>query len=113
MQKSTSKRAPLESHKMKRAEIAETGGNMKNFRPLVLLAFALLLAVLAGSPSSRGRAEQADAGPLPMAYVWGSQLTVYYPAQQKIYVYSELGGNCVFAYTLSTPGGPIARENCK
>ena len=86
---------------------------MKNFRPLVLLAFALLLAILAGSTSSRGRAEQADAGPPPVAYVWGSQVTVYYPAQQKIYVYSELGGNCVYAYTLSTPGGPIARENCK
>jgi hypothetical protein len=98
---------------MDRAETTETGGNMKNPRPVIPLAFALLLAILAGSSSSRGRAEQADAGPLPMAYVWGSQLTVYYPAQKKIYVYSELGGNCVYAYTLSTPGGPITRENCK
>jgi hypothetical protein len=48
-----------------------------------------------------------------VVYVWGSQLTVYYPNQKKIYVYSELGGNCVYAYTLSTPGGPITRENCK
>ena len=86
---------------------------MKNPRPFVLLTLALLLTILAGSPSSRGRAEQADAGPPPVAYVWGSQLTVYYPAQKKIYVYSELGGNCVYAYTLSTPGGPITRENCK
>ncbi len=86
---------------------------MKSSRPFILLALALLLAILAGSPSSRGRAEQADAGPPPVAYVWGSQLTVYYPAQKRIYVYSELGGNCVYAYTLSTPGGPITRENCK
>jgi len=86
---------------------------MENPRPFVLLALALLLAILAGSPSSRGRAEQADAGPPPTAYVWGSQLTVYYPAQKKIYVYSELGGNCVHVYTLSTPGGHITRENCK
>ena len=86
---------------------------MKNPRPAILLAFALLLAILAGSSSSRGRAEQADAGPTPVAYVWDSQVTVYYPAQKRIYVYSELGGNCVYAYTLSTPGGPITRENCK
>lgn len=86
---------------------------MKNSRPVILLALGLLLAILAGSSSSRGRAEQADAGPLPVAYVWSSQLTVYYPNQKKIYVYSELGGNCVYAYTLSTPGGPITRENCK
>jgi hypothetical protein len=98
---------------MSGAEIKETGGNMKNPRPFVLLALALLLAILAGSHSSRGRAEQADAGPPPVAYVWGSQVTVYYPAQKKIYVYSELGGNCVYAYTLSTPGGPVTRENCK
>jgi hypothetical protein len=50
---------------------------MKSSRPFILLALALLLAILAGSPSSRGRAEQADAGPPPVAYVWGSQLTVY------------------------------------
>jgi len=86
---------------------------MKNPRSFVLLGLAVLLAIVAGAPSSRGRAEQPDAGPPPVAYVWGSQVTVYYPAQQKIYVYSELGGNCVYAYTLSTPGGPIARENCK
>jgi len=86
---------------------------MKNPRPFILLALGLLLAILAGSSSSRSRAEQADTGPPPVAYVWGSQLTVYYPNQKKIYVYSELGGNCVYAYTLSTPGGPIARENCK
>jgi hypothetical protein len=91
----------------------ETRGNMKNPRPFVHLALALLLAILAVAPSSRGRAEQADVGPPPVAYVWGSQLTVYYPAQKKIYVYSELGGNCVYAYTLSTPGGPITRENCR
>jgi hypothetical protein len=86
---------------------------MKSSQPFILLALALLLAILAVAPSSRGRAEQADAGPPPVAYVWGSQLTVYYPAQKKIYVYSELGGNCVYAYTLSTPGGPITRENCR
>jgi len=86
---------------------------MKNPRPLILLALALLLAILAGSPSSRGRAEQVDAGLPPLVSVWGNQVTVYYAAQKKIYVYSELGGNCVFAYTLSTPGGPITRENCK
>jgi hypothetical protein len=98
---------------MNGAETAETGGNMKNSRPVILLALGLLLAILAGSSSSRGRAEQADTGPPPVAYVWGSQLTVYYPNQKKIYVYSELGGNCVYAYTLSTPGGLITRENCK
>ena len=86
---------------------------MKNPRPFVLLVLALLLTILAGAPSTRGRAEQADAGSPPVAYVWGNQVTIYYPAQKKIYVYSELGGNCVYAYTLSTPGGPIARENCK
>jgi hypothetical protein len=77
------------------------------------LVAALILLLVFASVSGRSRAEQPNVEGPPMAQVWGSQLTVYYPGQKKIYVYSELGGNCIFAYTLSTPGGPVARENCK
>lgn len=79
---------------------------------LYFVASAVIL-LLAGALLSKGRAAQAGAEVSPVAYVFGSQLTVYYPAQKKLYVYSELGGSCVFAYTLSTPGGPVTRENCK
>ena len=78
-----------------------------------LLALISLVAFLAGTVSSRSRAELADVEPAPLAYAWGHVITAYYPAQKKLYVYSELGGNCVHVYTLSTPGGPITRENCK
>jgi hypothetical protein len=77
---------------------------------LVIVAGCLLL--LAGIRLGRALTQQGETEP-PIAYAWGSQVSIYYPAQKKIFVYSELGGNCVYAYTLSTPGGPIARENCK
>jgi hypothetical protein len=72
-----------------------------------------LVSFVAGSVLGSGRASRADAGAPSLAYVSGSVLSVYYPDQKRVYVYSELGGNCVFAYTLSTPGGFVARENCK
>jgi len=78
----------------------------------VVVMAALLLGLLGGWAASRSRAQQVKVETAPVAYVWGHQLSVYYPNLGKIYVYSELGGNCVFAYTLSTPGGPIQRENC-
>jgi hypothetical protein len=79
----------------------------------LLSILALLLLFLAVSHWSGIRAGQAGAEGPPVAYAWGSQVSVYYPSQKKIYVYSELGGNCVYTYTLSTPGGPVRRENCK
>ena len=86
---------------------------MKNSLRHFLVVLTLLLAFLAGSLWSRCQAEQADAEAPPVAYAWGHQLTVYYPNREKLYVYTELGGTRVLAYTLSTPGGPITRENCK
>jgi hypothetical protein len=79
------------------------------------VAVWLVLCVLALAAAQWGRAGAARPEPSfsPDVHVWGSQLTVYYPEEKKIYVYSELGGNCVFVYTLSGPGGPIARENCR
>jgi hypothetical protein len=49
----------------------------------------------------------------PVITAWGSRRMVYYPSPRRVFVYTELGGNCVFAYTLSAPGGAISRENCK
>ncbi len=86
---------------------------MKNLPLSWLTSVALILVFLAVPLGSENSAQQAEAESPPVAYAWGHQLTVYYPARKKVYVYSELGGNCVFAYTLSTPGGPITRENCK
>lgn len=86
---------------------------MRKAQRYLIVLLTLLLAFFAGSTSGRSRAELANVEAPPVAYAWGQQLTVYYPGQKKIYVYSELGGNCVYAYTLSTPGGPIARENCR
>ncbi len=74
---------------------------------------ALLAILLIGSLWRTSRAQQEKLEAPPLAYAFGSQLTVYYPAQKKIYVYSELGGSCVYMYTLSTPGGTITRQNCK
>jgi len=77
---------------------------------LRILVAAILLA--AGVHLGRGLGEQVDTEP-PFAYVMGNQISVYYPSQKKIYVYTQLGGNCVYAYTLTTPGGAIERENCR
>lgn len=86
---------------------------MKKFVLGLIVALALLLEVFAGTVSSgSGTVPRAPNGS-PVITAWGSHLTLYYPSENKIYVYTELGGNCVFAYTLSTPGGPLARENCK
>ena len=79
-------------------------------RALLTLVGSVLL--FAGIQLGRVRAQQADAEP-PITYVTGNQISVYYPSQKKIYVYTQLGGNCVYAYTLTTPGGAIERENCK
>lgn len=83
-------------------------------RPLTIFAqaFFLALAFLAGSLWSR-RAVHAQADTSPVVYAYGHNLSVYYPAEKKLYVYTELGGNCVYSYSLSNPGGPIVRENCK
>lgn len=79
-------------------------------RILLTLSGAVLL--LAGVQLGKVRAQQSDTEP-PVTYVTGNQISVYYPSQKKIYVYTQLGGNCVHAYTLTTPGGPVERENCK
>ncbi len=83
-------------------------------RPLTIFvqAFILALAFLAGSLWNR-RAVHAQADAAPVVYPYDHNLSVYYPAEKKLYVYTELGGNCVYSYSLSTPGGPITRENCK
>ncbi len=83
-------------------------------RPLIIFlqALILVLAFVAGSLWSH-RAVHAQADAVPVAYAFGHNLSVYYPAEKKLYVYTELGGNCVYSYSLSTPGGPITRENCK
>ena len=73
----------------------------------------LLVVLLIGSLWRSTRAEQPEVEVPPVAYAWGNQVTVYYPTQQRIFVYSELGGSCVFMYTLSSPGGPLTRQNCK
>ena len=84
-------------------------------RVLLTVIYPLLLAAsfAVGSISSSGRAERADSDAPSTVYVSGHILSIYYPGQKRVFVYSELGGNCVFAYTLSTPGGMITRENCK
>lgn len=86
---------------------------MKNSWLSLIVILGIVLELSAGTISGRSGAVPRPADESPIVTAWGSQLTVYYPSQQKVYVYSELGGNCVFAYTLTTPGGPISRENCK
>ena len=91
----------------------EEGKNMKTkcLRVLALLVLGGLMLV--GARWIRAGAARAEPGASPVVHLWGSQLTVYYPEEKRIYVYSELGGNCVFVYSLSAPGGPITRENCR
>ena len=83
-------------------------------RPLIIFlqALTLALAFLAGSLWNH-RAVRAQGDAAPVAYAFGHNLSVYYPAEKKLYVYTELGGTCVYSYSLGTPGGPITRENCK
>ncbi len=85
---------------------------MKRALIVFLQGVILLLAFLAGSLWSR-RAVHAQADTAPVVYAFGHNLSVYYPTEKKLYVYTELGGNCVYSYSLTTPGGPIVRENCK
>jgi hypothetical protein len=79
----------------------------------VLHDLILIAVFLAGSSWSGSPTAKADDESTPMVYVSASHLTVYYPDRKRIYVYSDIGGNCVFAYTLTTPGGPVTRENCR
>ncbi|MBZ5563269.1 MAG: hypothetical protein LAP13_12725 [Acidobacteriia bacterium] len=85
---------------------------MKRSLIIFLQALILVLAFAAGSLWNR-RAVHAQADTAPVAYAFGHNLSVYYPVEKKLYVYTELGGNCVYSYSLGTPGGPIPRENCK
>lgn len=86
---------------------------MRSFLRCCFLVASMLLAFIAGALWSKGHVAQAESDLSPMVSAWGQQVTVYYSAQRKLYVYTELGGNCVYAYTLTTPGGPLVRENCK
>jgi hypothetical protein len=86
--------------------------NMASQLKRILLTLLGSVLLLVGIQLGKLRAQPADAEP-PVTYVTGNQITVYYPSQKKIYVYTQLGGNCVYAYTLTTPGGAIQRENCK
>ena len=86
---------------------------MRNFLLGIVVALMLLAEVYAVTPSARSEAVPRAASESPTVTAWGSRLVVCYPSENKAYIYTELGGNCVFAYTLSTPGGPLARENCK
>ncbi len=97
------------------SEISQTleGTKMQRVLRMALIFSVLLLAFLAGFRASGARNNQNDSEVAPVAYAWGSRLSVYYPAQEKLYVYSELGGNCMYAYTLTTPGGAITRDNCR
>ncbi len=79
----------------------------------LLILLVVFLGFIAGSLWSRAQVDQIGTETRPVAYAWREQVSVYYPSRKKLFVYSELGGHCVFAYTLSTPGGPITRENCK
>ena len=84
-----------------------------NSRPKPILSILVgLVLLLGGLQLGHLRAQPAEPEP-PIAYVTGNQISVYYPSQKRIYVYTQLGGNCVYAYTLTTPGGAIERENCK
>ncbi len=78
-----------------------------------LILLVVFLGFIAGSLWSRAQVDQTGTEARPVAYAWREQVSVYYPSRKKLFVYSELGGHCVFAYTLSTPGGPITWENCK
>lgn len=84
--------------------------SIKSEKLLSILAAVVLLA--ASFRLGEAQSQQADMTP-PVVYATGSQVSVYYPAEKKLYVYTQLGGNCVYAYTLTTPGGALERENCK
>ena len=83
---------------------------IRPIRVFTLLGGVILL--VAGIEWGRLRAQQAETE-TPVVYATGNQISVYYPSQRKIFVYTQLGGNCVYAYALTTPGGAIVRENCK
>lgn len=68
---------------------------------------------VAGVVTERSRGAQPPTAETPHITVSGSRIVVHYPAENRFYTYTELGGNCVFAYRLTTPGGPIERENCR
>lgn len=75
--------------------------------PLLIFLFVAVAVV------KRGRGSLPPAAEVPHITVSGSRIVVHYPAENRFYTYTELGGNCVFAYRLTTPGGPIERENCR
>lgn len=75
----------------------------------VLSALALLCV---GMKLGEAQDRSSETAP-PVVYASGGQVSVYYPAERKIFVYTELGGHCVHAYTLTTPGGALLRENCR
>ncbi len=86
---------------------------MSRIMSTVVYPLLLLAAFTAGAVSGGTRAARGESDAPSLVYVTGNSMSIYYPAQKRVYVYTPVGGNCVFAYTLSTPGGFIARENCK
>ena len=84
--------------------------SIKSARLMSILAAVGLLT--AGFVFGQTKGQQTEMMP-PVVYAAGNQVSVYYPAEKRIYVYTQLGGNCVYAYTLTTPGGALERENCR
>jgi hypothetical protein len=77
---------------------------------MISAAALALLAAGFGLGAAGNRREEA---PAPQVETSGGRISVYYPSEKKLFVYTELGGNCVYTYTLTTPGGPVQRENCR
>ena len=93
---------------------------MRRQRWYLLGGFALILACWIGAVSTRGHAAPpASEGPqirIEEASA-GAIMTVYYPSQNKIYVYQSpfLNGpavQCTYVFTLGAPGEPVTREVC-
>jgi hypothetical protein len=82
-------------------------------RLIWILPVVVLSCVVVVVAAKRSRGAQPPQAEIPRITVSGSRIVVHYPAENRFYSYTELGGNCVFAYRLTTPGGPIERENCR
>ncbi|MBV9301647.1 MAG: hypothetical protein JOY62_07990 [Acidobacteriaceae bacterium] len=83
---------------------------------LILAACGLVAGWFAG----QGRNVHADdtAPLIDVKSIEGnSSLILYYPGEKKIFIYNApfVGGPksaCAYVFTLTSPGGPISRQNC-
>ncbi len=58
---------------------------------------AAALALLAAGFALVAAGNRREEAPAPQVETHGGRISVYFPSEKKLFVYTELGGNCLYA----------------